>query len=296
MILKEDSILGVPVSLLESYGFAVDYISNRTNERKKTFCIAINPIKIYKAQTDGELKSLLDSADLHICDGVGAVIAAKILLGKKIARITGVLLFIHLMARAEQEGSKVFLLGASPESNEGACRKLKEMHPALKIVGRQDGYFDNDSEVIRQINDSRADMLFVAMGSPQQEKWISQHRDAIKALYCMGVGGTFDIVSGRVKWAPVIFRETGTEFLYRLIKEPKRWKRQLILPKFAFIVLKARVASLFKSKWAAPKPVSNRAATVQISKPKNIGYTAQQIKTIDYDSKKSREGKKIKNH
>lgn len=243
---KNLDLFGVPLTNLKSYSHAVDNIVERIRQSRKTFCIAINPEKIYRSQNDAELMALINSANFHICDGVGAAVAAKILLAKKISRITGVMLFIYLMARAEQEGLKVFLLGASPESNEGACRKLKEMHPGLKVVGRQDGYFDNDSEVIRQINDSRADMLFVAMGSPRQEEWIAQHRDAIDAPYCMGVGGTFDVVSGRVKWAPAIFRKTGTEFLYRLIKEPKRWKRQLVLPKFAFIVLKARVARLFK--------------------------------------------------
>jgi len=290
-------LFGVPLTNFKSYSHAVDNIFERIRQSRKTFCVAINPEKIYRSQTDSELMALINSGDFHICDGVGAAVASKILLGRKISRITGVMLFIHLIARAEKEGSKVFLLGASPESNEGACRKLKEMHPALKIVGRQDGYFDNDNKVIRQINNSIADMLFVAMGSPRQEKWIAQHRDMINAPYCMGVGGTFDIVSGRVKWAPAIFRKTGTEFLYRLIKDPKRWKRQLVLPKFAFIVLKARIARLFKRKGAATKSVSNQAATIQISKPKNIDYTAQQTKIIDYDShKNSREGMRLENH
>ena len=152
-------------------------------------------------------------------------------------------LFYQLMARAEQAGLKVFLLGASPESNDGAYEKLKNMHPNLQIVGRQDGYFKDDQQVVKQINDSGADMLFVAMGTPSQEKWIAKYRAAINAPYCMGVGGTLDVVSGRVKWAPKVFRMTGTEFLYRLISEPKRWKRQLVLPKFALMVLKARILS-----------------------------------------------------
>jgi len=251
MMLKTVSVLDVELSLLKSYDHTVDYISNRIKEQKKTFCIAINPIKIYAAQTDGKLKSLLNSADIHICDGVGAAVAAQILHGKKVARVTGVQLFLNLIARAEQKGLKVFLLGAKPEANEGAYQKLKEKHPDLQIVGRQDGYFENDMEVVEKINASNADMLFVAMGSPRQEKWINKHRQQINAPYCMGVGGAFDVVSGRVKWAPAIFRKTGTEFLYRLIKEPKRLKSQLILPKFAFIVLKARVARLFKRKGAA---------------------------------------------
>ncbi len=236
-------IFGVPVSAFNSYEHAEDCILQRVRQGRRTFCVAINPEKIYRAQKDKELKELIDAADFHICDGIGTTIAVRFLHGEKIARITGVQLFLNLIARAEKEGLNIFLLGATPESNEGACRKLKAMHPNLEIVGRQNGYFKDDIELIRRINDSRADMLFVGMGSPQQEKWIIQHRDVINASYCMGVGGTFDVLSGKVKWAPSIFRKTGTEFIYRLIREPKRWRRQLALPQFAWSVLTARVAT-----------------------------------------------------
>ena len=239
--LQSLDIFGIPVTQLESYRHAEDMIVQRIRDQQKTFCVAINPEKIYRSQKDKNLMALINSANFHICDGVGVVAAARILHRKKIGRVTGVQLFLNLMARAEKEGLKVFLLGASPESNEGACQKLKEMHPGLKVVGRQDGYFKDDQQVVKQINDSGADMLFVALGTPRQEKWIALHRDAINAPYCMGVGGTFDIVSGRVEWAPKFFRKTGTEFLYRLICEPKRIKRQMVLPKFAFLVLKARL-------------------------------------------------------
>ncbi|GAH47619.1 unnamed protein product, partial [marine sediment metagenome] len=89
---------------------------------------------------------------------------------------------------------------------------LIEMHPGLHIVGRRDGYFEDSAAVVDQINASRADLLFVAMGSPKQELWITEHRDAINASFCMGVGGTFDIISGKTRRAPKVFRKTGTEF------------------------------------------------------------------------------------
>lgn len=244
MLMNEElhrfDLLGVPITALESYQHAEDSIVERVRDRQKTFCVAINPEKIYRSQSDSELMNLLNSADFHICDGVGTVIAIRILNGQKIARVTGVQLFYNLMARAEKEGLKVFLLGAKPESNEGTYRKLKKMHPFLQIVGRQDGYFKDDEQVVKQINDSGADMLFVALGSPRQEKWINKHRQQIKASYCMGIGGTLDVVSGNVKWAPKVFRKTGTEFLYRLICEPRRLKRQLVLPKFMLLVLRAK--------------------------------------------------------
>jgi len=238
--LEAIDIFGVPITVFESYDHAVDSIIDRIAGKAKTFCVAINPEKIHRAQSDDELKRLINDADFHICDGIGAAIAVKILYGRKIGRVTGVQLFFDLVARAEKESLKVFLFGASPESNEGAFQKLIKKHPDLQIVGRQDGYFKNSQAVVQRINDSGADILFVALGSPEQEFWIAEHRKAINAPLCMGVGGAFDIVSGHARWAPKFFRKTGTEFLYRLLANPKRWKRQLVLPKFALMVLKEK--------------------------------------------------------
>ncbi|NQZ57846.1 MAG: WecB/TagA/CpsF family glycosyltransferase, partial [Lentisphaeraceae bacterium] len=104
-----------------------------------------------------------------------------------------------------------------------------------KII--QPGGSKKDQEVIEQINKSGAQLHIVAMGSPKQEEWILKYRNQLNPVFCQGVGGTFDVASGRVKWAPVFFRKTGTEWLFRLISEPKRLKRQLVLPKFLFCVL-----------------------------------------------------------
>ena len=137
----------------------------------------------------------------------------------------------------------IFLLGASPESNSAAREKIQKMYPNLRIVGFQDGYFKNSYEVIKKINASKANLLFVALGSPKQEYWISRHRYAINANICMGVGGSFDIVSGSLRRAPRIFRVTGTEFLYRLVREPlKRIPIQKVLfPYFCQIIGKKAV-------------------------------------------------------
>lgn len=234
-------LMGISITMFTSYRDAENRIIERIRSRQKTFCAAINPEKIYRAQTEPALKELLNSADIHLCDGIGAKMAIRILHGKKVVRITGVQLFFNLIARAEAEGLRVFLLGASLTSNEGAFHTLRRMYPTLKIAGRQDGYFKDDSEVIRRINESGTDMLFAAMGSPRQEQWIAEYRDVIEAPFCMGVGGTFDVVSGNARWAPRFFRKTGTEFLYRLICDPRRIKRQIVLPMFAIKVLSAKL-------------------------------------------------------
>lgn len=184
---------------------------------------------------------MIRSAELRICDGVGMAIAAKVLHGQEVARVTGVELFQRLIANAAREDFGVFLLGASPESNTGACAALEAMHASLRIVGRQHGYFDDDDQVVESINACGADMLFVAMGSPRQERWIADHRDRLRAPFCMGVGGSFDVLSGCAKRAPEFFRRTGTEFLYRFARQPQRWRREVHALAFCFQVLKAKV-------------------------------------------------------
>jgi N-acetylglucosaminyldiphosphoundecaprenol N-acetyl-beta-D-mannosaminyltransferase len=245
-------VIGVPVTMFESYDHAVECIVERTGRREKTFCVAINPEKIFRSQSDGELRRLIGSADFHLCDGIGVALAAAILYRRKVGRITGVQLFLELMTSAESNRLRVFLLGASPESNRGAYERLRKEYPKLAIAGRRDGYFNDDAEVVEEINRSRPDMLFVAMGSPRQEKWIVKHREQIEAPYCMGVGGTFDVLSGRAKWAPRIIRRMGLEFLYRLIKEPKRWRRQLVLPRFAMMVFKQEFLGLWRRSEESP--------------------------------------------
>jgi len=229
------------LSPLASYDDAVDQVVERIRQGQKTFCVALTPEKSQRAHHDETLKQIIQSAEMQICDGVGVAIAARVLHGQKVARVTGVELFTRLLLRAEAEDLGVFLLGASPESNDGARRQIKQMCPALRIVGSQHGYFDDDAHVVEAINASGADMLFVAMGSPRQEKWVARHRDQLNVPFCMGVGGSFDVLSGTVKRAPRLFCRTGTEFLYRFLKEPKRWRRELYALAFCARVCRARV-------------------------------------------------------
>jgi N-acetylglucosaminyldiphosphoundecaprenol N-acetyl-beta-D-mannosaminyltransferase len=152
-------------------------------------------------------------------------------------------LFFKLLSQAEQKNWGVFFLGASVKSNNIACARLQKLYPKLRIVGCQDGYFKDSHTVIDKINESGADLLFVAMGSPKQEYWILHNRKIINAKFCMGVGGSFDIAAGSINRAPKILRATGTEFLFRLAKEPrKRWKIQKVLfPYFLRVIGKKMV-------------------------------------------------------
>jgi N-acetylglucosaminyldiphosphoundecaprenol N-acetyl-beta-D-mannosaminyltransferase len=246
------SITGVPVVPFESYDQALESIEEIVESKRKSFWVAINPIKIYHAWHDPRLLDLLRRIDVGICDGVGVSIASRILRGRSIRRITGCDLFFRLLALAARKGWGVFMLGASPESNGGAREKLEQMFPGLRIVGSRDGFFEDSQGVIEQINSSGADLLFVAMGSPRQEYWISRHRQAIDASFCMGVGGSFDVAAGNIRRAPWLFRVTGTEFLFRFAVEPrKRLSHQKTLLYFLLQVIGKRFSGAGASvEWA----------------------------------------------
>jgi N-acetylglucosaminyldiphosphoundecaprenol N-acetyl-beta-D-mannosaminyltransferase len=228
-------VMDVPIVPFESYEHAIECVEEVIEAGRKESWVAVNPQKSYRAWHDPKLLEILRQADAAICDGIGVSIAAKMLYGQGIRRCTGCDLFFALLEAAARKGWRVFLLGASPESNRGACTRLLDRYPGLKIVGQEDGFFPDSSKVIDRINRSNAEMLFVAMGTPRQEYWIADHRQEIDAAFCMGVGGSFDVASGAARRAPKLFRKTGTEFLYQLLTQPhKRFIRQLMY--FPYIV------------------------------------------------------------
>ena len=236
------SVTGIPVVPFETYDQALECVEQAIESARKSFCVAINPIKMYNAWHDPELLELLRQTDMGICDGVGVSIASRILHGRSLKRITGCDLFFRLLGLASDKGYGVFLLGASAQANAAARAALQRRYPDLRIVGWHDGYFQDSQSVIEKINASGADLLFVAMGSPRQEQWIWRHRQSINASFCMGVGGSFDVASGNLKRAPKLFRMTGTEFLFRLALEPrKRLAHQKILLCFLLRILGRRL-------------------------------------------------------
>jgi N-acetylglucosaminyldiphosphoundecaprenol N-acetyl-beta-D-mannosaminyltransferase len=241
-VVRCDEIMNVPITCFYSYDQAVEVILRRIRERTKTFCVAINPEKVCSMQRDPELERHIRQAHVHICDGIGTALAVRLITGRPIPRVTGVDLFLRLLAAAEREDLGVFLLGARPQTNRRACEVVGERYPRLRLAGSHDGYFADDAAMVREINQTQPDMLFAALGSPRQEKWLSTHLDAIDAPFCMGVGGSLDVLAGHARRAPELCRRTGTEFLYRLVREPKRWRRQLVLPGFGVRVFREALA------------------------------------------------------
>ena len=148
----------------------------------------------------------------------------------------------------QSRGWKVFLLGASPESNESARSNLLSRYPQLRIVGYAHGYFEDSSAIITQINESQANLLFVAMGSPKQELWMAENRSRINALFCMGIGGTLDVVSGKARWAPNWVRRLGLEWAYRTIHRPyKLFPRVVTGILFAFRTFTQFIIQVFRN-------------------------------------------------
>jgi len=227
------NVMGVPVVPFESYGQALECVEKVLESDRQSFWVPVNPVKIYHAWYIPELLSILQQSDACLCDGVGVSIASRILYGRSLTRITGCDLFFKLLSLAARKGWGVYLLGAVPESSAAARLAIQKMYPGLRIVGSRDGYFRDSQQVVDEINESGADLLFVGMGSPKQEYWISGHRHLINARFCMGVGGSLDVAAGIVRRAPKIFQLTGTEFLFRFAMEPrKRLANQGVLLSF----------------------------------------------------------------
>ena len=182
-----------------------------------------------------EYYELINSADMIIPDGSGVILASKILgTPLKKGKVAGVDLGWNLIKAAAEKGYGLYMLGGKPGVAEKAAANLKEMYPSLKISGYADGYFKDDETVIEKINESGADILFVALGVPKQELWMSKNRDKLKVRLMAGLGGSVDIYAGEAKRAPKIFIKLGLEWLYRLLREPKRIGRMMKLPKFVF--------------------------------------------------------------
>ncbi|BAQ09952.1 teichoic acid biosynthesis protein [Bacillus sp. OxB-1] len=232
----KETILGVQVNT-ENYDELIPKLFRNIDDKKKSLVVAINPEKLMKAKDDPELKALLNRAEFQIPDGIGVILASKLQKGNIKSRVTGVDMMDRIVREAARTGKSIFLYGAKPGVAEQAARKLIETYPTLQVAGTQDGYEQNTQKVIDTINAAQPDILFVAMGSPKQELWIEQHRDNLHPILYQGVGGSFDVLAGNIKRAPAIFQKFGAEWLYRLLKEPSRIKRQMNLPKFLLEIL-----------------------------------------------------------
>ena len=235
--MKKESYFGVDVSPL-SYEEILADLEKRMQQNLKSTIIAVNPEKVMAAEKNEQLRSLINNSTYGIPDGVGILLASKLKKGNITSRVTGVDMMDRLLGFAAEKGYRVFLYGAKEEVVSKAKEKIEEKYPSIIISGYENGYVQDPQLVVDKINEAKADILFVAMGSPKQELWIREHMDSVTAKVFQGVGGSFDVFAGHVQRAPEAYRKLGLEWLYRLMKEPKRFKRQLALPKFLLKVLR----------------------------------------------------------
>lgn len=229
------TILGVNVdaySMLET----VEKIRQAVEGQVRMRVVTANPEMIYASEHDQRLKQLINTADVVTADGIGVVWAARRLGTPVQERVTGIDLVQALFPAANAGKWRVFFLGGKPGVAEQAANKVLQEYPEIDLAVMH-GYFkaEEESGVLERIVHFRPDVLLVGMGAPYQEFWVAEHRGL--ATVSIGVGGSFDALAGTVIRAPKRIQELHVEWLYRLWKEPRRWKRQAVLPRFVAEVL-----------------------------------------------------------
>ncbi len=222
----------------------IDLILNTLAGQKSVQMYFVNAHCVNISRTDSGYLELLQNADYTFADGVGMKIAANIHGRPLVDNVNGTDLYPLLLDALEGTGYRIYLLGAEPGTAEEMQRRALETHPGLIFCGTHHGFItpENNEDIVRQIRQSKADLLLAAMGVPLQEKWINQNLEKTGAKIGMGVGGLFNFYSGNIPRAPMILRKTGLEWLHRLCMEPRRmWQRYLIGNiKFLWLTIRLR--------------------------------------------------------
>jgi N-acetylglucosaminyldiphosphoundecaprenol N-acetyl-beta-D-mannosaminyltransferase len=234
-------VCGIPVANLTE-DEAVTAIDEMISKGGSHYGAVVNAAKIVAANQDEKLKQVLLDADLITADGMSVVWSSRLLGQPLKQRVTGIDLFESLVEHAAKRGWSVYFLGARDESVCGTVERFKSRHAELKVAGYHNGYFaESESNAVSDaIKQSAADLLFVAMGSPAQEKWMASQLARSGVRFALGVGGSFDHVSGLAVRAPQWMQRRGLEWFHRLAREPRRlWKRYLI-GNLAFVWLIAK--------------------------------------------------------
>ncbi|WP_442601874.1 WecB/TagA/CpsF family glycosyltransferase [Paenibacillus sp. KN14-4R] len=195
-----------------------------------------NPEIVMACQHDRQLRSIIDEAGLITADGIGIVMVSQIRGGSLPERVTGCDLLFKLLEEGNKKSWSFYLLGADEATSKKSAEVIAQTYPNVSVVGRHHGYFkpEEDLEIVNEIQSLAPDFLIVALGAPYAERWIHKYKDDLNARVAIGVGGSLDVLAGKVKRAPQLWQKLHMEWLYRLMKQPSRWRRQLILPRFAW--------------------------------------------------------------
>ncbi len=196
------------------------------------YVVTPNPEIVEACREDGEAAKAVNGADIVVPDGIGIIYGAKLLGTPLKEKIAGIELAGRLMEEMAARGKSLFLLGAKPGVAEEAARRLADRYHGLRIAGVHDGYFQEDAPVAEEIRAAGADVVFVCLGAPKQEKWMAAWGEKTGARLLLGLGGCLDVFSGTVRRAPAVFQKLELEWLHRLITHPTRAGRMLKLPVF----------------------------------------------------------------
>lgn len=221
---------------------AVSKLETFIEKKQPRLVATANAEMVMLAQEDSQLAAVLAGADLIVPDGSGVVWAGRYLGQSVPERVAGYDLSQCLLQKAATKGYGVYFFGGAPGIVQIAKKNAEIYYPGLRIVGTRDGYFGSadELEIINTIKASGADILFVGLGVPKQEKWLAAHLAELNVPVAIGVGGTFDVMAGTVRRAPVWMQRAGLEWLFRLLCQPKRLIRMLALPRFMLKVLRTK--------------------------------------------------------
>jgi len=234
-------ILGIPIHDV-TLDEAVEQAAAWVREGGAHQIATVNPEFVMAARRDPAFRAVLEGADLCLPDGVGITLAARYLGRPLRERVAGVDLAEALAARAAREGWRLFLLGAAPGVADRVASVLAARYPGLTVAGTHAGSprREEEEDIVRRVREAGADVLLVAYGAPAQDLWLARNLARTGAKVGVGVGGAFDYIAGVVPRAPRWMRRAGLEWLYRLIRQPWRWRRQRVLPLYALLVLISR--------------------------------------------------------
>ena len=230
------NILNVPFIKTTNAGF-VQQLQTDILAHHNRFVVTANPEILMYAREHPDYQQVLTQADYITPDGIGVIQGAQILGTPLPERITGYDTLLTLLEWGSQQHQRIFLLGANPAVLNQVSTIVQRDYPGIVVAGARDGYYDDEQTIVDQIVAAQPDMVFVATGFPKQEFFIAEHRQRLDALW-MGVGGSFDVIAGAVKRAPLFWQKHHVEWLYRLIQEPSRFKRMLVLPRYLRLVKK----------------------------------------------------------
>lgn len=244
--MKKLSIMNVRIDN-KSMAEVMDEIKMKISNKEQYIIYTPNTEIIMMCQKDEEFLNLMNKSDINVPDGIGLIYASKIKKHPLKEKVAGYDLSVNLLELSNEQSLKLFVVGGKPGIAETAMENVHNDYPNIKIVGAQHGYFkgthlglnghEEEKQVLEKINLSEPDILFVGFGAKKQEQWIEYNKNKVNAKIIIGNGGTIDVLAGNVKRAPDIYIKLGLEWFYRLMKEPKRIKRQVLLPIFMLKIL-----------------------------------------------------------